>query len=1150
MGLLTAASLAALHLGTLQLRAAAPDGQIRPEPNRGGAVDLASVDPKIALSRFRPAAGYEISLFASEREFPELGKPLALAFDTRGRLWVLTSPTYPHYLPGVRPNDKLVILEDLNRDGRADKSTVFADGLYQPMGFELGDGGAYVSQQPNLMFLRDTNGDDRADERRIILHGFGTEDSHHAIHAFQWDPGGGLHFQEGTFLHSQVETPYGPVRVENAAVFRYEPRTEKLRVFVSYPFANPWGHVIDRWGQNFVSDASNGDNYYGTAFSGHVEYPRKQRSMQKWTLTQVRPTANNEIVSSRHFPDSAQGNFLITNVIGFQGIKQYRVQEEGSGFVAIEIDPLLQSEDPNFRPIGLRFGPDGALYLCDWFNPLIGHMQYSLRDPRRDKARGRVYRITAKGRPLLDPPRIEGQPIEAQLDLLKRYEDRTRYVARLALRSRPTDAVVKAIPAWIAKLDVSDAEYEHHLLEALWVYQHHDVVEPKLLKRLLKAKESRARAAATRVLQHWYDRVDDALALVKEMVKDPAPRVRLEAVRLLSFVPTREAAETALDVLRQPTDYYLQYVLDSTITTLEKVWKPVLTSGKPFSADNPEGLQFLLARLDPAELSAAPPGIAVYRAMLERPGIDPHIRQQALEGLSKLNGTQPLQELIAALDRLDGKPASAGPTEDLAQMLVAADPKMLSGARTDLERLALRSRNDAARQGGFAALVRADGRAQPAWDLASASPRNRIDLFRAVARSSDPRLFADIYPQLVAQLNGALNDAPRQTLPPITGRYVRITFPGHERTLRLAEVQVFSGGKNVAPHGTASQSSYVAGATIGGQADRAIDGNTDAEPKVGSTAFTRFERDPWWELDLREVRAIESVAIWNQVAGDSNRPAGFHLSILDGARQPVSAMDGLSSATVTERVDLGGDITPALTASAIAALPSIPGHDAETTTLLARFAQNPVTRQAAISAIRRMSKESWTGQHMTSLVDAVVAYVRDFPPAERTGPEFKQVLEFGRELASRLPAADSQRINSTLDRAGVRTIRIEAVRAAMRFSLGQFSVHAGEEVEIEFVNPDDMPHNLLFTVPGGLESVSLKAEEMIKEPDAFAKSFIPETSEVLFSTKLIGTGETERLRFTAPMKPDSYPYVCTFPGHWRTMNGIMQVIQATNPAGQ
>ena len=148
------------------------------------------------------------------------------------------------------------------------------------------------------------------------------------------------------------------------------------------------------------------------------------------------------------------------------------------------------------------------------------------------------------------------------------------------------------------------------------------------------------------------------MGLVQRLVKDPAPRVRLRAVRLLSFVPTRESAETALEVLRQPTDYYLQYVLDSTMTTLEKVWKPVLTSGKPFSADNPEGLAFLLARLEPAELSAAPAGIPVYRAMLERPGIEPRIRQQALEGLSKLNGSQPLQELIAALDRsTENRPA-------------------------------------------------------------------------------------------------------------------------------------------------------------------------------------------------------------------------------------------------------------------------------------------------------------------------------------------------------------------------------------------------------------------------------------------------------------------------------------------------------------
>ena len=472
----------------------------RKEPNLGGDLDLASQDPAVALTRLKPAAGYEVALFASEREFPELANPLAMTFDTRGRLWVLTSPTYPHVGPDETPNDKLIILEDANGDGRADKVKVFADRLHIPTGFELGDGGVYISQQPNLMFLQDTNGDDSADVRRVILHGFGTEDSHHSIHAYTWGPDGALYFQEGTFLHSQVETPYGPLRVDYAGVFRYEPRTEKLSVFVTYPFANPWGHVIDGWGQNFVTDASNGDNYWGTAFSGHVDYPNKQKPMREWTLTRVRPTSGSEFVRSRHFPESAQGNFLFNNTIGFQGIKQYRTVEDGSGFVGVEVEPLLQSTDPNFRPVAMQFGPDGALYVVDWFNPLVGHMQYSLRDPRRDKTHGRVWRITAKGRPLLRAPgdrRRDDRPAARSAEGLRgsdalpgaaraaRSADRGGAAGGAALDRRPRSerSRVRAPPARSA---LGPRAPRH--------------VNLPLLKRLLGAKEFRARAAAVRVL--------------------------------------------------------------------------------------------------------------------------------------------------------------------------------------------------------------------------------------------------------------------------------------------------------------------------------------------------------------------------------------------------------------------------------------------------------------------------------------------------------------------------------------------------------------------------------------------------------------------------------------------------------------------------
>jgi glucose/arabinose dehydrogenase/azurin len=989
------------------------------EPNRGGHVDLASMDPKVALERLKVAEGYEVNLFASEQAFPELANAIALTFDARGRLWVMTSPTYPHYRPGMAPNDKLVILEDNDRDGRADKRTVFADGLYLPMGFELGDGGVYVSQQQNFMFLRDKDGDDRADERRIILHGLGTEDAHHNASAFTWGPGGGLYFQEGTFLHTQVETPYGPVRVEYGAVLRYEPRTEKLSVFVSYPFANPWGHIIDRWGQSFVSDASNGNNYYGTAFSGRVNYPEKQKEMKQWTTEpKVRPTAGIELVSSRHFPEDAQGNFLLTNVIGFQGIKQYRVEEEGSGFVGKEVEALLQASDTNFRPIDLQFGPDGALYVVDWFNPLIGHMQYSLRDPRRDHKHGRIWRITAKGRPLLDPPRIHGQPIDALLELLKAPEDRTRYWTRRALREQPTDAIVSALDRWVAALDATDEGYEHHLLEALWVYQHHDVVKQELLGRLLQAKEFRARAAAVRVLHHWYDRVDEPMALLQRMVHDPAPRVRLETVRALSYIPTVDAAKVALEALQSPMDYYLEYVLDSTMTALKPVWGQELTDGRTLTRD-PRATTYVLDRLEPAELAALPGSKAVYHALLSRAGIEPKARDKALEELAALNGTQPLAELTAAIERIDRAELEVRGAEeddddrddpdvsdDLMGMLLAADATALAPIRPRLEQLALEGKSDRVRRGAFAAIARADGSVEPAWELASRSSRSRIDLLEGASLLQDQSLLAALYPHITTLLSGP--DAP--------------------------------GGSS-------------------------------------------------------------------------------------------------SGENVDER------------ASAIRALSYVPGHDAEIFSRLSSFIRDGRDPAAAVEAIRRRPEERWPQPEVAPLAERLVTYAKNIPPEERTEAPFKQATELGRQLAAALPQADKQRITTALDALLVRTIRIEAVPSQMRFDIERFTVEAGQEVEIVFVNPDEMPHNLLITAPGAMETVSLAAEAMAAKPDAFAKSFVPDSSDVLFATKLINPKETARLRFTAPSVPDSYPFVCTFPGHWRTMNGVMQVRrapQATN----
>lgn len=541
--------------------------------------------------KFKLAEGYEIQLVASEEDFPELANPVAINFDNKGRLWVSTMQSYPHWKPKTEMEDKVLILEDENGDGRADKCIVFADGLHQPTGFEIGYGGAWVAQQPDILFMQDTDGDDKADTRIRKLVGFDTADSHHGISAFEWGPGGSLYFNEGTFKYSQVESPYGLTRMHEAGIWRYNPRTEHFGTHVSLPFANPWGHVYDKWGQDFISDASPGYNYWATPISGKVEYPAKHAggafndSVNNFKDTalrgrefyptffpkRTRPSAGNEIVSSRHFKPEDQGDFLLCNVIGDRSILQHSVSEKDSGFEGKEKPQLVFCEDGNFRPIDIQFAPDGTLYICDWHNALIGHLQHNLREPNRDHQHGRIWRVVCTGRDLVKPPKIAGQPIPDVLEALKEYEDRARYRARRELAERKTSDVVPAVKKWAASLDKSDESYAHHLLEANWVLQSHNTVDIDLLTAALNADDHRCRAAATRVLCYLREKVPNALKLVHERINDDHPRVRLEAVRACSFFDAEEAIEVVLDVLNHDVDQYLQYTLDETMRHLESL---------------------------------------------------------------------------------------------------------------------------------------------------------------------------------------------------------------------------------------------------------------------------------------------------------------------------------------------------------------------------------------------------------------------------------------------------------------------------------------------------------------------------------------------------------------------------------------------------
>ena len=539
--------------------------------------------------------GYQVKLFASEKEFPNLANPMQLSFDDKGRLWVAVMPTYPHYRPGdALPDDKLLIYEDTDGDGKADKETVFADQLHLPIGFEFAPEGVYVSQEPNLVLLRDTDGDDKADSREILLGGFDTHDTHHAISAYTADPSGAFILCEGVFLHTNVETPYGPVRAVDGGFYRYSPQRMQLERTAQLAIPNPWGAVFDKWGQDFFLHTSGPSMNWMLPVSVKSTYGSKTPSTPDLVPKgqSVRPTSGLEIVSSRHFPDEVQGDLVLCNAIGFLGIKQHQIEDAGTGYQTTFRHDLLKSTDGNFRPVDLEFAPDGSLYVIDWHNVLIGHMQHNARDPLRDHVHGRIYRITYPSRPLVKPAKVAGASIGELLENLKLPELRARYRSRRALRAYPASDVLPAVKTWVAGLDKADPDYEHRRLEALWVTWGMNAVDEALLRELLASPDFRVRSAAVRVLRYHHHRIADHAALLEKAAADPEGRVRLEATVAASWIPDKKAATKIVEIAAAlPTDEWsknaVQTAKDRLAGVAEKAVTdhPVLPAPAHLSAD-------------------------------------------------------------------------------------------------------------------------------------------------------------------------------------------------------------------------------------------------------------------------------------------------------------------------------------------------------------------------------------------------------------------------------------------------------------------------------------------------------------------------------------------------------------------------------------
>ncbi|MBI1248375.1 sorbosone dehydrogenase [bacterium] len=547
---------------------------------------IPDTNPDEELKSFTVAEGFEVNLFASD---PMIASPIQMNFDAQGRLWVASSEVYPQVKPGQVANDKILMLEDTNQDGVADKSTVFADGLLIPTGVLPGDGGVYVANSTELLHMKDTDGDGKADTKRVVLSGFGTEDTHHILHTLRWGYDGMMYFNQSIYIHSHIETPHGVRRLNAGGIWQFRPETMELEVFCR-GFVNPWGHHFNDYGANFATDGAyrEGINY---TFPGAVFVTASDSRRQMQGLNPGSPKhCGLELVGGSHLPADWQTSAL-TNDFRAHRVCRFVLEEDGSGFASRQAEDVIRASHGAFRPVDIKMGPDGAIYIADWYNPIIQHGEVDFRDPRRDHVHGRIWRVTKKGSPLVKPQNLEAASIDELLAALKSPEKWVRTQAKQQLKQRPRTDVLPKLAAWMEQQPKNDPASAHFRLEGLWAYQALDEVNEPLLLEHLASGNHNIRAAAVRVAAAWHDEVSDPMGLFTAAVRDEHPRVRLEGVRALATIPSAEGMIVGLEATRQPMDRFLDFAVWQLVEDLAPYWVPKLTQAVTFDDDGSRILQ-------------------------------------------------------------------------------------------------------------------------------------------------------------------------------------------------------------------------------------------------------------------------------------------------------------------------------------------------------------------------------------------------------------------------------------------------------------------------------------------------------------------------------------------------------------------------------
>lgn len=512
-----------------------------------------ALSPQEAIKAMTVPEGFKVELVASE---PMIVNPVAMTFDERGRVWITESLEYPRSSPGVG-KDRVKTLEDTDGDGAMDKMTVFAEGLNIPSGIAVGHGGVWVANAPDLLFLQDTDGDGKADKQEVVVTGFGRTDTHELPNSLTWGPDGWLYGLNGVFNFSHVfySKENKNYKADHAgwkftcAMFRIHPRTREFQIFCEGT-SNPWGIAFDNEGSAFIS-ACVIDHLWHLVETGYYHRQGGPYPPYTWKIESIVKHKHQKAAycgltffDSDAYPEQYREKLYMGNIHG-NCINSDKLQRDGSTYFATPEPDFLTANDAWFMPVAQKTGPDGCLYILDWYDQYHCY-QDARRDPNGiERAKGRLYRVRYKDSPRAPKFDLAKETDEQLIERLKSPNVYFRDAAQRLLSERNN----KATNAGLQKLTLNETETRKSRMHALWALMGTGSLSVETLTKFMTDRDPLLRAWGFRAAGNQGTNFDGLNALLFNCMHDESADVRLQVAITASKVPGLKPISFLMGVL-------------------------------------------------------------------------------------------------------------------------------------------------------------------------------------------------------------------------------------------------------------------------------------------------------------------------------------------------------------------------------------------------------------------------------------------------------------------------------------------------------------------------------------------------------------------------------------------------------------------------